>query len=157
MRISDWSSDVCSSDLATVSVNKGHKVGLVGANGTGKTTLLRLISGGLPLDGGTITIPQRWRIGTVAQEAPGGEESLLDTVLAADAERSSLMAEAETATDPHRIGEIHIRLADIEAHSAPARAAAILNGLGFDEVSSEERRVGKECVSTCRSRWSPDH
>src|SRR3546814_2911361 len=102
MRISDWSSDVCSSDLATVSVNKGHKVGLVGANGTGKTTLLRLIAGELPLDGGTITTPQRWRIGTVAQEAPGGEDSLLDTVLAADTERSSLMAEAEAATDPDR-------------------------------------------------------
>jgi ATP-binding cassette subfamily F protein 3 len=122
-------------DQATVAVSRGHRVGLVGANGTGKTTLLRLIAGELPLDGGSITVPQRWRIGMVAQEAPGGEQSLLDTVLAADTERSALLVEAETATDPDRIAEIHTRLADIEAHTAPARAAAILSGLGFDEAA----------------------
>mgnify|MGYP001190364410 CR=1 FL=1 len=122
-------------DQATVAVSRGHRVGLVGANGTGKTTLLRLIAGELPLDGGSITVPQRWRIGMVAQEAPGGEQSLLDTVLAADIERSALLVEAETATDPDRIAEIHTRLADIEAHTAPARAAAILSGLGFDEAA----------------------
>ena len=77
-------------------------------------------------------MPAGQRLGVLAQEAPDGPESLLETVLAADVERSSLLAEAETASDPHRIGEIHARLVDIEAHRAPARAAAILAGLGFD-------------------------
>src|SRR5512135_3436451 len=120
-------------DRATVAVDAGHRVGLVGPNGSGKTTLLRLIAGELHPDGGSISLPPRWRTGTVAQEAPDGPASLLDTVLAADAERTALLAEAETATDPHRIAEIHTRLADIDAHAAPARAAAILSGLGFDE------------------------
>ena len=79
--------------------------------------------------------PKGRRIGTLAQEAPGGPESLIDTVLAADKERAALIAEAETATDPHRIAEIHTRLADIDAHSAPARAATILKGLGFDDAA----------------------
>ncbi len=122
-------------DRATVAVAEGHRAGLVGPNGSGKTTLLRLIAGELHTDGGGITVPQRWRIGVVAQEAPGGTLSLLDTVLAADAERAALLAESATATDPHRIAEIHTRLADIDAHAAPARAAAILAGLGFDAAA----------------------
>jgi ATP-binding cassette subfamily F protein 3 len=119
-------------DDASALIPAGHKVGFVGRNGTGKTTLFRLIRGELALDGGEIEVPRRARIGGVAQEAPASGDSLIDTVLAADTERSSLMAEAETARDPHRIAEIQTRLADIEAHSAEARAAAILNGLGFD-------------------------
>src|SRR5258708_29642254 len=82
--------------------------------------------------GGESGLPANTRIGKLAQEAPEGPEGLLETVLAADTERACLLAEAETAHDPHRIGEIHSRLADIEAHRAPARAAAILAGLGFD-------------------------
>jgi ATP-binding cassette subfamily F protein 3 len=120
---------------ASVTVPAGRRAGLVGPNGTGKTTLLRLISGQIHPDDGAIDMPQRWRTAMVAQEAPGGEDSLLDTVLAADRERTALLAEAETATDPHRIAEIHTRLADIDAHAAPARAAAILAGLGFDEAA----------------------
>ncbi|MEM6489389.1 MAG: ABC-F family ATP-binding cassette domain-containing protein [Pseudomonadota bacterium] len=108
------------------------RVGLVGRNGTGKTTLFRLIHGALTPDQGSIALPPRARLGGVAQEAPGDHRSLLDTVLAADTERARLLAEAETATDPARIAEIQVRLADIEAHSAEARAAAILSGLGFD-------------------------
>lgn len=117
---------------ATATIPTGHKVGLVGRNGAGKTTLFRLIRGELALEGGTITLPQRARIGGVAQEVPSSETSLLDTVLAADTERAALMAEAETAHDPHRIADIQHRLADIDAWSAEGRASSILKGLGFD-------------------------
>ena len=117
---------------ASATIPTGHKVGLVGRNGAGKTTLFRLIRGELALEGGTITLPQRARIGGVAQEVPSSETSLLDTVLAADTERAGLMAEAETAHDPHRIAEIQARLTDIDAWSAEGRAASILKGLGFD-------------------------
>ncbi|WP_430463874.1 ABC-F family ATP-binding cassette domain-containing protein [Tabrizicola sp.] len=117
---------------ASATIPTGHKVGLVGRNGAGKTTLFRLIRGELALEGGAISIPSRARIGGVAQEVPSSSTSLLDTVLAADTERSALMAEAETATEPHRIAEIQARLADIDAWSAEGRASAILKGLGFD-------------------------
>ncbi|NHB77289.1 ABC-F family ATP-binding cassette domain-containing protein [Rhodobacter calidifons] len=117
---------------ASATIPTGHKVGLVGRNGAGKTTLFRLIRGELALEGGSITLPQRARIGGVAQEVPSSDTSLLDTVLAADTERAALMAEAETARDPHRIAEIQARLADIDAWSAEGRAASILKGLGFD-------------------------
>ena len=117
---------------ASATIPTGHKVGLVGRNGAGKTTLFRLIRGELALEGGTITLPSRARIGGVAQEAPSSETSLLETVLQADTERASLLAEAEHATDPHRIAEVQARLADIDAWSAEGRAAAILKGLGFD-------------------------
>jgi len=120
-------------DGATAAVPDGHKVGLVGRNGSGKTTLFKLVLGELQSESGSISVPRNARIGTVAQEAPGGEQSLLDVVLAADRERADLLRESETAADPHRIGEIQVRLADIGAHSAPARAATILSGLGFSE------------------------
>ena len=117
----------------SVTIPTGHKVGLVGRNGTGKTTLFRLIRGELTLDTGSIEVPRGWKIGGVSQEVPGNEVSLLNTVLAADTERTELMAESETATDPHRIAEIQTRLADIDAWSAEARASAILKGLGFTD------------------------
>jgi ATP-binding cassette subfamily F protein 3 len=119
-------------EAASATIPTGHKVGLIGRNGAGKTTLFKLIRGELPLEGGTISLPARARIGGVAQEVPGNEVSLLDTVLAADTERAQLLAEAETATDPARISEVQTRLADIDAWSAEARASAILRGLGFD-------------------------
>ena len=122
-------------DGATVAVPAGHKVGIVGRNGVGKTTLLRLINGELSPDDGGISMPRTHRIGYVAQEAPGTDVSLIDWVLSADSERGALLAEAETAIDPHRIAEIQIRLTDIRAHAAPARAAQILAGLGFDETA----------------------
>ncbi len=118
---------------ASVNIATGHKVGFVGRNGTGKTTLFRLIRGELILEGGSVKIPKGARIGGVAQEVPGSEVSLLDTVLEADTERSNLLAEAETATDPTRIGDIQMRLADIDAWSAEARASTILRGLGFTQ------------------------
>ena len=118
---------------ASVGIPDGYKVGLVGRNGAGKTTLLRLISGEIAPDLGGLTMPRGARLGYVTQEAPGGDDSLVDWVLATDTERASLLAEAEIATDPGRIADIHVRLADIDAHSAPARAAQILAGLGFDD------------------------
>ncbi|MCC9625752.1 ABC-F family ATP-binding cassette domain-containing protein [Thalassospira sp. MA62] len=119
-------------DQVNLTIPDGHKVGLIGRNGAGKSTLLKLISGDLPGDGGDIRISKRARMGVVAQEAPAGSRSLIDTVLAADTERADLLEEAETTTDPHRIAEVHTRLADIEAHTAESRAASILSGLGFD-------------------------
>ncbi len=122
-------------DKATAAIPTGHKVGLVGRNGAGKTTLLRLLKSEIAPDDGSISTPRTARIGHVAQEAPGGDDSLIDWVLSADTERASLLDEAEHASDPHRIAEIQIRLADIGAHAAPARAAQILSGLGFDEAA----------------------
>ncbi|MCK5495008.1 MAG: ABC-F family ATP-binding cassette domain-containing protein, partial [Hyphomicrobiaceae bacterium] len=128
-------------DGATVGLPTGHKVGLVGRNGVGKTTLLKIISGDLAPDAGSITVPRSARIGHVAQEAPGGDVSLIDWVLAADTERAQLLDEAEHAHDAHRIADIHERLNDIGAHAAPARAAQILAGLGFDE-NAQQRPCG---------------
>ncbi|MDJ0821472.1 MAG: ABC-F family ATP-binding cassette domain-containing protein, partial [Paracoccaceae bacterium] len=140
LRISDISYAVEGRPLfdgASATIPEGHKVGLVGPNGAGKTTLFRLIRGELALESGAITLPARARIGGVAQEAPASEVSLMDTVLAADTERAALLAEADTATDSARIADIQTRLADIDAWSAEARAAAILKGLGFDDAEQQ--------------------
>ncbi|WP_439925159.1 ABC-F family ATP-binding cassette domain-containing protein [Nitrobacter sp. JJSN] len=118
-------------DHSSVQIVPGARVGFVGRNGVGKSTLFQAIRGELPTETGTIAIPPRWRIGSLAQEAPDGPESLVEVVLKADAERHTLLSEAETARDPHRIADIQTRLVDIDAHSAPARAASILSGLGF--------------------------
>ena len=116
---------------STVQIVPGARVGFVGRNGVGKSTLFRAIRGDLSLESGSISIPPRWRIGSLAQEAPDGPESLINVVLKADVERHALLEEAETALDSARIADIQTRLVDIDAHSAPARAAAILSGLGF--------------------------
>ncbi|MGE0415531.1 MAG: ABC-F family ATP-binding cassette domain-containing protein [Acetobacteraceae bacterium] len=121
-------------DGADLTVEPGRRIGLVGRNGAGKSTLLRAISGELSIDGGEIRLARNARLATVRQEAPEGPASLLDTVLQGDPERLALLAEAETA-DPHRLGEVHERLRAIGAESAPARAATILAGLGFDEAA----------------------
>src|SRR4051794_605582 len=118
-------------DHGTAQIVPGARVGLIGRNGAGKSTLFQAIRGELPLETGSIGIPPRWRVGSLAQEAPNGPESLIDVVLVADLERAALLKEADTAQDPQRIAEIQTRLVDIDAHSAPARAAAILGGLGF--------------------------
>ncbi|NTJ42043.1 ABC-F family ATP-binding cassette domain-containing protein [Agrobacterium larrymoorei] len=120
-------------DNASVTLPAGVKAGLVGRNGAGKSTLFRVITGDLASEGGSVTIPKQARIGQVAQEAPGTEDSLISIVLAADKERAALLKEAETASDPHRIAEIQMRLVDIDAHSAEARASSILAGLGFNQ------------------------
>lgn len=118
---------------SSVSVMDGWRVGLVGANGTGKSTLFRMITGDLQSDGGDISVTARHRVGIVRQDMPDSETPLLELVLEADQERTQLLAATETETDPFKIGEIHNRLAEIDAYSAPARAAAILSGLGFSE------------------------
>ncbi len=113
---------------ASVTIPGGHKVGLVGRNGTGKTTLFRLIRGEYELEAGEIRQPKGARVGGVDQD-PGDGGSLLDTVLAADTERAALLA--ENSDDPVRIAEVQTRLAEIDAWSAEGRASAILKGLGF--------------------------
>ena len=122
-------------DRATVALPLGARVGLVGRNGAGKTTLFRLIVEEISPESGSITVPRQTRMGRVEQEAPGGPQTLIDFVLEADKERAALLEEAESAKDPMRIAEIHTRLVDIDAHAAPARAASILGGLGFDEAA----------------------
>src|SRR5690606_2964058 len=123
---------------ASATIPAGHRVGLVGRNGAGKSTLLKLILGEAQPEAGAALVRPGARIGRLAQEAPNGSQSLIDFVLAADEERARLLEEAEHATDPGRIAELHTRLADIDAHTAPARAAAILAGLGF-EVNAQAR------------------
>ena len=118
---------------ASATIPTGHKVGFVGPNGTGKTTLFRIIRGELALEGGEIELPKRAKIGGVAQEAPATGLSLIETVLAADTERASLLV--DTSEDPNRIAEVQTRLADIDAWSAEGRASSILKGLGFDDAA----------------------
>jgi ATP-binding cassette, subfamily F, member 3 len=137
-------------DGATAMLPAGARVGFVGRNGAGKTTLFRIIAGEASPESGDVTLPPRARIGRLAQEAPDGAQSLLEIVLAADAERTRLLTEAETAHEPDRIAEIQTRLADIGAHAAPARAAEILAGLGFSHV--EQQRPVSEFSGGWRMR-----
>jgi len=124
-------------EQATVALNVNHKAGFVGRNGAGKSTLIRLILDEIHPDEGSISVRPRARVACVAQEAPDGTISLIDCVLATDTERAALLDESETATDPNRIAHIHERLTDIDAYTAPTRAAAILSGLGFDEEAQQ--------------------
>src|SRR5438270_1683523 len=135
---------------ATANLPAGRRIGLVGRNGAGKSTLLKVILGQLAPDGGDVSWPRDWKIGAVAQEAPAGDVSLLDTVLAADHERHTLLLDAETETEPHALGYIYTRLDDIDAYSAPARAAAILAGLGFS--AGEQLRPCSEFSGGWRMR-----
>ena len=137
-------------DDAETAINEGHRVGFVGRNGTGKTTLLNLIIGNLIPDTGSINYPQRWKIGVTKQEAPESSLNLIDTVKATDKELIQLNRESETTTDPNRIAEIHSRLNEKEAHRAHSRAARILAGLGFSE--SEMQRPCKEFSGGWRMR-----
>ena len=137
-------------EATSAQINAGWKVGLVGRNGVGKSTLLELIRGTLQSDAGTIELQRGVRIGFVAQEAPGGDQTPIEAVLAADTERASLLAEAETSEDPHRIAEIQLRLVEIDAHAAPARAAGILHGLGFK--SEEQARPLRDFSGGWRMR-----
>ncbi len=133
-------------DGASAFIADGWKIGLVGRNGTGKSTLLRLIREGDP----AIRLKRGARLGWVAQEIPANETPLMELVLAVDSERAALMAEAETATDGERIGEIHARLAEIDAYTAESRAAQALSGLGFSQA--DLARPGREFSGGWRMR-----
>src|SRR3954469_20430195 len=122
-------------DRASAALPPGSRVGLVGRNGAGESTLMKVVAGLLEADGdeAAAETPRMTRIGYIAQETPAGPATPFETVLAADTERAALLHDAETTLDHHRLGEIHQRLNAIAAHAAPARAARILVGLGFDE------------------------
>jgi ATP-binding cassette subfamily F protein 3 len=137
-------------DGASATLPGGRRVGLVGRNGAGKSTLLKVVLGQLIPDRGEVSWPKDWRIGAVAQEAPSGPTSLLDTVLAADRERLDLLARAEHENDAMKLGDIHARLEAIDAYSAPARAASILAGLGFN--AEEQLRPCSEFSGGWRMR-----
>lgn len=121
-------------DGASASIPPGGRVGLIGRNGAGKSTLMKVLVGQLDPDDGSVDMPKRTRLGYIAQEAPSGETTPFEAVLAADTERAALLEEAEHCVDPDRLGDLHERLLAIDAYSAPSRAAIILTGLGFDEA-----------------------
>lgn len=120
-------------ERASATVPVGARVGLIGRNGAGKSTLMKALIGEIEPDDGEISKPSRARIGYIAQEAPSGSITPEEVVLAAATERAELLAELENCTDMDRMGDVHDRLLAIDAYSAPARAAKILSGLGFDE------------------------
>ena len=120
---------------STATIPSGHKVGVVGRNGIGKSTLFTLLKDEIQIESGNITIPKKSRIGSMDQEVPGTEKNLIETVLEYDVERDLLLKEAKLATNPTRVSEIHLRLADIDSHTAEPRASSILKGLGFGNES----------------------
>jgi ATP-binding cassette, subfamily F, member 3 len=124
---------------ANVQIHAGWRVGLVGANGSGKSSLFALLRGELHADRGDCDVPPGWRIASVAQETPALEIPAIEYVLDGDTELREVeraLAAAEAAHDGHRVGELHGRLGDIDAYGARARAAALLAGLGFAEADS---------------------
>jgi ATP-binding cassette subfamily F protein 3 len=135
---------------ATANLPAGRRIGLVGRNGAGKSTLFNVILGRLHPDDGEVSWPSAWKVGAVAQEAPGTDVSLLDTVLEADTERTQLLADAEYETDGHKLGDIYHRLEAIDAYTAPSRAAEILAGLGFS--AEDQARPCKEFSGGWRMR-----
>ena len=124
-------------DGASARLPPKGRIGLIGRNGAGKTTLVRTITGGIEADAGSIDMPRGARLGYIAQEAPAGDRTPFETVLAADTERAALMIESETCEDPDRLGDVYERLIAIDAYTAPSRAAQILVGLGFDEAMQQ--------------------
>lgn len=121
-------------DKADAVINPGQRVGLIGKNGTGKSSLFALIKGEITQDGGEILIPKTWRLASVSQETPDLDISALDYVLQGDAELQAFqtaLAQAEAQNDGMKQAEYHAKLEEIDAYTAPARAAKLLSGLGF--------------------------
>lgn len=117
---------------------RGHRAGLVGRNGTGKTTLFRLIAGEIHPDQGEITLPTGARVGTVAQEMPETHKSPLDFVLSADPQLKHLYDVIDRNEDPMAVADAHTQLSEIGGYSAPAKASKILVGLGFSEEMQQQ-------------------
>ena len=140
-------------DQATLFLPAKTRMGLVGRNGTGKSTLFRLIRGEVTPESGETRLQKGARIGWVAQEAPGGDESLMDVVLAADLERAALLAEAETATDPNRIAEIQTRLADIDSIPPKRGPARSCRGWAFPARNSAGPAASSPAAGACAWRW----
>lgn len=120
-------------DHASAHISDSQKVGLVGANGCGKSTLFRVLLGQQETETGDVYFPRGSRVATVAQEQNDIDIHILDFVLAADKERTELLARLQNASE-FELAEIHERLNLIGAASAEGRASAILNGLGFDNA-----------------------
>ena len=129
-------------DRATAALPGQARVGLIGRNGAGKSTLMKVMIGALEADDGVLDMPKGTRIGYIAQEAPAGDATPFDTVLAADTERAALMLESEilgeSGADPDRLSHVYERLIAIDAYTAPARASRILVGLGFDDAMQQQ-------------------
>ena len=128
--------------LASAYIPAGSKVGIVGRNGTGKTTLFKLIKGEYLIDSGEIQVKKGAKVGGVSQDVPNGPESLITTVLSADTELTNLLHEEKKAVDPQQIATIQERLSDIDGYTAKARASTILSGLGFS--ASEQQKPCSE-------------
>ena len=145
-------------DGATAAIPPGARVGLIGRNGAGKSTLMKAIIGQIEPDAGEIEMPRRTRLGYIAQDAPSGTATPFETVLAADTERERLMIESETCEDPDRLGDVYERLIAIDAYTAPARAASILVGLGFDGEEGAEAgaAAGAEAAADGISAFSDE-
>ena len=128
-------------DKAALTINPGARVGLIGKNGTGKSSLFALIKGEISHDAGDVLVPKHWRLASVAQETPALDISAVDYVLQGDAELQAFQAalvQAEAAGDGMLQAEYHARLDEIDAYSAPARAAKLLGGLGFAQAEHSQ-------------------
>ncbi|RUO56500.1 ATP-binding cassette domain-containing protein [Pseudidiomarina homiensis] len=124
-----------------ITIFPGHHVGVVGRNGTGKSSLFALMRGELQVEQGECDVPKQWRIASVKQETPGLEQAALDYVLDGDTELRALedqLKQAEVQNDGHAIGRLHDQLATIGAYEAPARAASLLAGLGFSDEQFQQ-------------------
>ena len=126
---------------ADVSLNPGDRIGLIGANGSGKSSLFAVLRGELHADLGEVDFPARWRVAHVAQETPALDRPALEYAIDGDTALRRLeseLAEAEAADDGIRIGELHAALGDADAYTVRSRAEQLLHGLGFTHAQMNE-------------------